>query len=94
MYDPSFTGFSRVGFPYSYTILTGLPRATLLTYLTTAQAALAQLMVGGLPISASYGEKSVTYTQANMASLTQWIYLLQLQLGLVRPRRALVPIFR
>ena len=93
MSDPSFTGFS-IGFPHSATILTGLPQSTLLTYLATAQAALANLMVGGMPVSVSYGEKSVTYRQTDVSMLTMWIYLLQLQLGLARPRRALVPIFR
>ena len=83
-----------ITFNPSRTILAGLPAATLQAYLATAQSALAQLMVGGLPVSVSYGEKSVTYRQTDMSMLTMWIYLLQLQLGLVRPRRALVPIFR
>ena len=81
-------------YPYPVTIVSGQSQATLQAWLVAAQNALNQLMIGGRPVSVSYGEKSVSYTQANMSTLVQWIYLLQLQLGLVRPRRALVPIFR
>ena len=84
---------------YSYgppqgTILVGVPTATLQQWLTQAQTALQALMTGQRVVTASYGDKAVTYTQAEVQSLTQWIHLIQRQLNIVRPRRAITPYFR
>lgn len=76
------------------TILSGQPRAALLQQLADAQAAYAQLVTGGKPVTVSYDGKSVSYTAANQADLVQWIGLLQRQLGINRGRRALRPMFR
>lgn len=81
-------------FPPQGTILVGVPTVTLQAWLTAAQGALQALMTGQKVVTASYGDKSVTYTQAQVQSLTQWIHLLQRQLSMVRPRRAIVPYFR
>jgi hypothetical protein len=62
--------------------------------LSEAQAAYAQLITGGKPVSVSYDGKSVTYTAAEQAGLVQWIGLLQRQLGINHGRRALRPFFR
>lgn len=76
------------------TILVGVPKATLEQWLTNAQNAMQALMLGQKVVTASYGDKSVTYTAAEIQYLTQWIHLLQRQLGIVRPRRSIVPYFR
>ena len=76
------------------TILSGQPRATLQQWLSDAQAAYAQLATGGRVVTVSYDGKSVTYTAAEKGALTQWIGLLQRQLGINRGRRALTPIYR
>ena len=78
--------------------LAGMTTAQLQAALASAQAALVQLQTGGKVVSVSYsqgdGSRSVSYTAANMAGLTQFIMQIQRQLGVpgVR-RRALRPIF-
>src|ERR1700724_2253975 len=70
-----------VMYNYSYpihgTVLTGLPVATVQAWLTAAQTALQALMTGQKVVTASYGDKSVSYTPADMGALVQWIHLLQ-----------------
>lgn len=83
-----------ISFPIHGTIIDGVDADTLRSWLTQAQGALQSLMIGQKVVTAAYGDKSVTYTQADRAQLTQWIHLLQRRLNLVPPRRALVPIFR
>jgi hypothetical protein len=68
--------------------------ATLQTNLADAQKTLALLMTGRRLVSGSYNGKSVTYSQLDIGSLVMWIYMLQRQLGLVGPRRALIPYYR
>jgi hypothetical protein len=80
--------------PARYNVLTGVPAATLQQWLTSAQAALAALNSGAKVVQAAYGDKNVSYTQANLAQLQAWIYQLQRQLGIVPPRRAIMPYFR
>ena len=75
--------------------LAGVPAATLQQWLTDAQAAMAQLASGAKVASASYNGKSVSYTQAQSATLQAWIALLQAQLGInPHPRRAMNVIWR
>ena len=80
--------------PPKGTILVGVPAATLQQWLTQAQTALQALMTGQRVVSASYGDKNIQYTQAEVPALVQWIHLLQRQLNIVRPRRAITPYFR
>jgi hypothetical protein len=75
-------------------MLAGVSTVTLRSWLTTAQQAYADLMMGGKPVSVSYDGKSVTYMQTDRAALESWIILLQRQLGLICARRAIVPYFR
>lgn len=86
-------GWNR-GFDPNRTALAGLPVATLQAYLTAAQAAYNNLMVGGKVVTAAYDGKSVTYTQADIGRLESYIMLLQRMLGINRGRRPMVPIFR
>ncbi len=81
-------------FDPSQTSLAGVPTATLQQWLSDAQATLHALNLGQRIVTGTYDGKSVTYTEADRAFLEAWIYLLQRQLGLVRPRRALTPYFR
>jgi len=80
--------------PPQGTILVGVSAATLQQWLTQAQTALQALMTGQRVVSASYGDKNIQYTQAEVPALVQWIHLLQRQLNIVRPRRAITPYFR
>ena len=80
--------------PPQGTILVGVPAATLQQWLTQAQTALQALMTGQRVVTASYGDKNIQYTQAEVPALVQWIHLLQRQLNIVRPRRAITPYFR
>jgi len=80
--------------PPQGTILVGVPTATLQTWLSQAQGALQALMIGQRAVTLSYGDKSVTYTPGEVQYLTQWIHLLQRQLNIVRPRRAIRPYYR
>jgi hypothetical protein len=81
-------------FPPQGTVLQGVPVDTLRQWLTQAQSALQTLMIGGNIIGAGYGDKNITYTPADIPALTQWIHLLQRQLNLVPPRRAIRPYFK
>ncbi len=77
-------------------ILDGVSVATLQTRLAAMQLAYLDLTTGGKLQVASYaqgdGSKSVTYTQANIADLTQAILAVQTQIdrlsGITRNRRA------
>ena len=80
--------------PVQDTIIDGVDPATLQLWLSQAQNAMQQLMMGARVVSASYGDKNIQYTQAEAAQLTQWIHLLQRKLNLVRPRRAITPFYR
>ncbi|MDI2091612.1 gpW family head-tail joining protein [Commensalibacter oyaizuii] len=79
------------------TMWSNLSRETLQSYLSQAQQAYNNLMLGNKPISVSYsqetGAKSVTYTQANMQLLQGYILDLQRALGINR-RRAIGVRFR
>jgi hypothetical protein len=90
MWDRSFPRFDP-----SRTAIAGVPRATLLQWLATAQTNYAQLMSGEqMVISTGYDGKSVTYLQTDVPRLESFILLLQRQLGLNSGRRALRPYFR
>lgn len=75
-------------------MLAGVDNATLQQWLTEARNAYAALMTGRREVSVSYDGKSVSYGQADMAQLQNWIGLLQRQLGIGCGRRALRPYFR
>jgi hypothetical protein len=75
------------------TILGGLPVATLQRWLTEAQCAYAELVMGRKSVSVSYDGKAVTYTAASRGDLENFIGLLQKQLGQNKGRRALRPYF-
>lgn len=82
----------EVHFNPSKSLLAGLPTSTLQTWLVTAQTALMQLMTGAKVVEASYtqgdGTKMVKYQASNQQQLSEFILLLQAQLGIVRrPRR-------
>jgi hypothetical protein len=82
-------------FDPSRTAIAGLPRATLLQMLATAQANYAELMMGGqIVISTGYDGKSVTYLQTDVPRLESFIALLQRQLGLNSGRQALRVYYR
>jgi hypothetical protein len=80
--------------PLHGSILTGLSKQTLEQWLLQAQNALQSLMIGQRTVTASYGDKSITYTPADQGMLVQWIHMLQRQLNTVPPRRALRPYYR
>ena len=67
-------------------------------WLGEAQSALQKLMIGGNPVTVSYaqgeGQRSVTYSRANMADLREWIGELNAALGNGRQRRAIGVVFR
>lgn len=77
--------------------LAGIPRATLLQWLTEAQQAMHDLVTGAKGESYSYsqgdGAKSVTYTRANIGQLRGYIAELKAQLGVRRARRAIRPVW-
>lgn len=81
-------------FDPSATVLAGLDRVTLQTWLTTAQTAYMQLMTGTRLVKVAYDGKSVEYIAGDRAALGSWITLLQRQLGVNCGRRALRPYFR
>ena len=70
--------------------LQGVPPGTLQAWLSAAQNALATLMTGQMVATVAYqngsGNRSVTYTKANIADLRAWIMELQTALGNARPR--------
>lgn len=74
-------------------ILAGVSRDTLTLWLTQAQQAMADLMMGAKVVTVSYEGKNVSYTPADSAKLTEWIAMLQAQLSGKRTRRALRPYF-
>ena len=63
-------------------------------WLAQAQAAYADLMMGGKPVSISYDGKNVSYAPSDAAKLSSWIDLLLMSLGRGRRRRAMRPIYR
>lgn len=85
-------------FDPSQTILAGMTTAQLQAALAAAQQAYGNLMMGQKIVQVAYtqgdGNKSVTYNQADAASLMAFIQLLQAQLGIVpRPRQPMRPLF-
>jgi len=77
--------------------LIGVDPATLQLWLSQAQQAYQDLMMGNKPEAVAYtqgdGSRSVTYTRANMAALQQRIRELTAALGLSGPRRAIGVLF-
>jgi hypothetical protein len=75
----------------------GVDPVTLQAWLTSAQAALQQLSIGGNPNSVAYaagdGNKSVGYQQSDINMLLQRIRDLAYVLGLAPRRRAMRPGF-
>lgn len=73
-------------------VLTGLDLTTLQSWLTSAQMALLQLQTGAKVATVAYaqgdGSKSVSYTRAEIGSLTALIVQLQQALGIRGRRRA------
>jgi hypothetical protein len=67
-------------------VLTGMSRQDLQAALTAAQTAYTQLMTGAkvatVSISQDGGSRTVSYTPANVGSLTAFIRLVQAQLGI------------
>lgn len=86
-----------------YSVLDGMDLATLQGQLTAMQTALLALQTGSLTVSVSYsqgdGSRSVTYSQANIGSLTQAILNVQQQIDILngvagpRRRRPIMPVF-
>lgn len=78
----------------STSIFAGLDTVTLQNWLSSAQMALVELQSGSKVVAVGYtqgdGSKNITYTRAEIGSLTMLIRQLQAQLGIIcRPRRAL-----
>ncbi len=81
------------GFDPNTSILAGLDNATLQKMLTEAQLALSRFSTGAqeqtVVVTGGGQHREVTFAKTDMATLVQWIKLLQAQLGIVcRPRRA------
>lgn len=84
-------------------ILDGVPLVQLQAWLASAQQALADLNTGSKPVTVTYaqgdGTRSVTYSRANMNTLTSWIQQIQTQIAKlqgvpgIRVRRAIYPRF-
>jgi hypothetical protein len=68
-------------------------RATLQARLREAEAAYHELIIGAKEVSVSTGGKSVSFTQANLTSLSSYIVSLKRQLGLARAAPPIFPIF-
>lgn len=85
------------GIDTSRSDLVGIQTATLQQWLLDAQQALHDLMTGTKPIVVTYvqgdGQKSVTYTKANIDYLRGYIQELKAQLGITRGRRPMRPLF-
>jgi hypothetical protein len=82
------------GFNPSTSILAGLDAATLQTMLTNAQLALGKFATGQqevtIIVTGGGQHREVTFARPDMGALTQWIKLLQAQLGIItQPRRAI-----
>ena len=81
------------GTPTVPAALVGVDTVTLQLWLTQAQQALQQIMVGGLAQTVTYGQgdgqKSVTYARGNQGQLLAWIQQLQQALGLSCGRQAI-----
>ncbi|MBS0363684.1 MAG: gpW family protein [Proteobacteria bacterium] len=73
------------------TLLSGLSLDQLNANLLAAQSAYNQLMTGGKPVTVSYaqgdGNRSVTYTAAEIGALSQYIRSLQQALNMPGTRR-------
>ena len=82
-------------FKVQHSILAGVDPSTLQTWLTQAQQAYQDLRTGAKVEVAAYtqgdgGQKSVTYTRANIDQLATWIGELQAALGIrTHARRAI-----
>lgn len=79
-------------------IFAGLDRTYLQAQLTALQKALISLQAGAQVVTAQYaqgdGNKSVTFRQADMGSVTATIRMLQKELGVVRhARRRFRPLY-
>jgi gpW len=81
-------------FNQNKSILSGVPSSTLQQWLTEAQNAYKELVLGRRAVTVSYDGKSTTFTAGNKADLQEWIDLLQRALGINKGRRALRPYFR
>jgi hypothetical protein len=74
-------------------VVAGQSTTTLQAWLNSAQQAYVALMLGQSEISVGYDGKNVTYVQADIARLEQFIALLQCQLGINTGRRAMRPVW-
>jgi hypothetical protein len=75
----------------------GMSQAALIALRSQAQTALSNLVLGGMPVTLTYssgdGQKSVTYSRANEASLRNFIGEISAALGQGR-RSAVGVVFR
>lgn len=81
------------GFDPNTSILAGVDRTTLQGWLSDAQAALARFSTGAqevqVVVTGGGQHREVTFGKTDIGTLTQWIKLLQAQLGTItRPRGA------
>ena len=82
------------GFNPSTSLLAGVDTATLQGWLSDAQAALAKFSTGAqevtIIVTGGGQHREVTFAKPDMGSLSNWIRMLQAQLGLItRPRSAI-----
>jgi hypothetical protein len=80
------------------TVLAGVDNMTLNAWLTAAQAALQNLMIGGqattVTVTGGGQHREVTFNKTNQSQLVAWIKMLQAQLGQIsKPRRNFRPSF-
>lgn len=82
------------GFNPNTSLLAGVDTVTLQGWLSDAQAALAKLSTGTqevtIIVTGGGQHREVTYARPDMGALSNWIRMLQAQLGIItRPRRAI-----
>jgi len=82
------------GFDPNTSILAGLDGDTLRTMLRDAQTAMGRFATGAqeqtVVVTGGGQHREVTFAKTELATLTQWIKLLQAQLGIIsQPRRAI-----
>ena len=83
-----------MNFDLNTSMLAGTTVQQRAAWLAQAQAAYADLMMGGKPVSVSYEGKSVTFAASDASRLSNWIDLLLMSLGRGQRRRAIRPMFR
>lgn len=84
------------GFNPSTSLLAGVDTATLQGWLADAQSALARLSTGAqevtVIVTGGGQHREVTFAKPDMGALTQWIRMLQAQLGIIHNGRRAIAV--